>query len=68
MKILKSDKPKLSPLHVWQAYSQLENYQGKQPTSELTALVALIRRVCAIDKQLTEFDDIRYAVTFKTGS
>jgi type I restriction enzyme R subunit len=57
MDILKSDKPKLSPLHVWQSYSQLENYQGKQPTSELTALVALIRRVCGIDKQLIDFDD-----------
>jgi type I restriction enzyme R subunit len=54
---LKADKPKLSPLHVWQAYSQLDTYQGKQPTSELTALIALIRRVCGMDKQLTHFDD-----------
>ena len=57
MDILKADKPKLSPLHVWQAYSQLDNYQGKQPASELTALVALIRRVCGMDKQLTNFED-----------
>ncbi|MDD5267387.1 MAG: type I restriction-modification enzyme R subunit C-terminal domain-containing protein [Methylococcales bacterium] len=57
MDILKADKPKLSPLHVWQAYSLLDNYQGKQPASELTALVALIRRVCGMDKQLTDFDD-----------
>ena len=57
MDILKADKPKLSPLHVWQAYSQLDNYQGKQPASELTALVALIRRVCGMDTQLTNFDD-----------
>ena len=57
MDILKADKPKLSPLHVWQAYSQLDNYQGKQPASELTALVALIRRVCGMDKQLTHFED-----------
>lgn len=55
--ILKSDNPRLSPLHVWQAYSQLDNYQGKQPTTELTALVALIRRVCGMDQQLTHFED-----------
>ena len=54
---LKADKPTLSPLHVWQAYSQLDTYHGKQPTSELTALIALIRRVCGMDKQLTNFDD-----------
>jgi type I restriction enzyme R subunit len=53
--LLKSDKPKLSPLNVWQAYSQLDNYQGRQPASELTALVALIRRVCGMDQQLTKF-------------
>ncbi len=57
LEILKADKPKLSPLHVWQAYSQLDNFQGSQPTGELTALIALIRRVCGMDKQLTNFDD-----------
>jgi type I restriction enzyme R subunit len=54
--ILKTDKPKLAPLHVWQAYSQLDNYQGKQPISELTALIGLIRRVCGIDSQLADYD------------
>ncbi|BBL56821.1 type I restriction endonuclease subunit R [Methylomonas koyamae] len=54
---LKTDKPKLAPLHVWQAYSQLDNYQGQQPISELTALVGLIRRVCGMDQQLTHFAD-----------
>ena len=53
---LKTDKPKLAPLKVWQAYSQLEAYQGQQPISELTALVALIRRVCGLDKQLSTYD------------
>ncbi|ANE54115.1 DEAD/DEAH box helicase family protein [Methylomonas sp. DH-1] len=56
--LLKANQPKLAPLHVWQAYSQLDNYQGKQPVSELTALIALIRRVCGLDKQLTHFEDI----------
>jgi type I restriction enzyme R subunit len=54
--MLKTDKPKLAPLHVWQAYSQLDNYQGKQPISELTALIGLIRRVCGIDSQLADYD------------
>jgi type I restriction enzyme, R subunit len=55
--ILKADKPKLSPLRVWKAYSYLDEYKGAQPVSELTALIALIRRVCGMDKQLTHFDD-----------
>jgi len=56
LQTLKGDKPTLAPLRVWQAYSQLENYQGQQPISELTALVALIRRVCGLDSELTPFD------------
>jgi type I restriction enzyme R subunit len=55
---LKSDRPKLAPLRVWQAYSRLDDYQGKQPTGELTALVALIRRVCGLDGKLALYDDV----------
>ena len=47
---LKSDRPLLAPLRVWQAYVHLDDYRGSQPISELTALVALIRRVCGIDE------------------
>ena len=54
---LKADKPRLAPLRVWQAYRQLDAYQGAQPVSELTALVALIRRVCGMDATLATFDD-----------
>jgi type I restriction enzyme R subunit len=54
---LKADKPKLAPLRVWHAYSQLDDYKGEQPISELTALVALIRRVCGMDEKLAPFDD-----------
>lgn len=54
---LKADKPKLAPLRVWQAYGQLDDYKGKQPISELTALAALIRRVCGVDSTLSTFDD-----------
>ena len=49
---LMSDKPRLAPLRVWQAYVRLDDYRGHQPASELTALVALIRRVCGIDTAL----------------
>jgi len=54
---LKTDKPKLAPLRVWQAYSQLDDYKGAQPVNELTAVVALIRRVCGMDAKLSTFDD-----------
>lgn len=53
---LKQDKPKLAPMRIWQAYSQLDAYKGEQPVSELTALVALIRRVCGLDATLAPFD------------
>lgn len=54
---LRTDRPRLAPLRVWQAYSQLDDYRGNQPISELTALVALIRRVCGLDGKLSAFDD-----------
>ncbi len=57
MATLRADAPRIAPLRVWQAYRQLENYQGKQPLNELTALVALIRRACGIDAKLAAFDD-----------
>lgn len=55
---LLADKPKLAPLRVWDAYTRLDTYKGGQPLSELTALVALIRRVCGLDKKLTAYDDV----------
>jgi type I restriction enzyme R subunit len=54
---LKTDQPKLAPLRVWQAYSQLDDYKGSQPISELTALVALVRRACGLDQKLSTCDD-----------
>ncbi|MBB1485064.1 type I restriction endonuclease subunit R [Oceanospirillum sediminis] len=56
LETLKNDMPKLAPLNVWQAYTQLDNYQGNQPVNELTALVALVRRVCGIDSSLANYD------------
>jgi type I restriction enzyme R subunit len=52
---LKKDRPLLAPLRVWHAYARLDEYKGTNPSSELTALVALIRRVCGIDKTLSPY-------------
>lgn len=54
---LKSDQPRLAPFHVWQAYALLDEYDGSQPISELTALVALIRRACEIDEKLSPYSE-----------
>ena len=54
---LKGDKPRLAPLRVWQAYALLDDYRGQRPDKELAALVALIRRVCGIDKTLSPYDE-----------
>ncbi|RYZ38188.1 MAG: restriction endonuclease subunit R, partial [Sphingobacteriales bacterium] len=52
---VKMQKPTLAPLHVWQAYGQLEKVAGR-PRGELMALVALVRRVSGMDATLTAFD------------
>ena len=54
---LSEDRPRLAPLLVWRAYAHLDDYKGQQPVNELTALVALIRRVCGLDKTLTLHSD-----------
>lgn len=46
---LKTDKPVLAPLRVWQAYARLDSVNTASPMSELTAIVSLVRRVCGID-------------------
>ena len=54
---LKEDRPLLAPLTVWRAYAHLDDYKGKNPVNELTALVALIRRVSGLDETLTRHSD-----------
>jgi type I restriction enzyme R subunit len=54
---LKTDRPKLAPLRVWRAYALLDDYKGSDPANELTALVALVRRVCGIDEKLAPYSD-----------
>lgn len=53
---LKKDKPALAPVKIWQAYAELDTVKGASPQSELTAIVALIRRAAGIDKALTPYD------------
>ncbi|MCY4237565.1 MAG: DEAD/DEAH box helicase family protein [Rhodospirillaceae bacterium] len=57
---LKQDRPRLAPLTVWRAYAHLDDYKGANPKGDLTALVALIRRVCGLDATLTRhYDRVR---------
>ena len=57
MEKLRNDKPKLAPLLVWRAYAHLDDYKGDNPASELTALVALIRRACGVDESLSRYSE-----------
>lgn len=57
MEKLRMDKPKLAPLRVWMAYAQIDDYKGEQPISELTALVALVRRASGIDEKICPYAD-----------
>ena len=55
--MLQQDAPRLAPLRVWEAYAQLDALpDNAKPLTELTALVALIRRACGLDAALTPFD------------
>ena len=55
---LKLDKPTLAPHRVWEAYGALEKVKSERPESELTALVSLIRKVCGLDAQLTNYSSV----------
>ena len=54
--LIKQERPKLAPVRIWQAYAHLDSYKGDNPLNELTALVALIRRVCGIDSSISTFN------------
>jgi type I restriction enzyme, R subunit len=56
LELIMENKPRLAPLNVWNAYTQLEKVQGTTPLNELTALIALIRRVTGIDPLLTAYE------------
>jgi len=57
LKKLTEDRPRLAPLTVWRAYAHLDDYKGSNPASDLTALVALIRRVTGLDDTLTRHSE-----------
>ncbi len=50
------NKPNLAIMSVWDAYKRLENKQISNPATELTALVALVRRAIGLDKELKLFE------------
>lgn len=55
---IQANAPRLAPLRVWEAYARLDELPDTaKPLTELTALVALIRRACGIDAKLTPFND-----------
>jgi type I restriction enzyme R subunit len=54
---LNVDRPRLAPLTVWRAYAHLDDYKGDTPAGDLTALVALVRRVTGVDDTLTRHSD-----------
>jgi type I restriction enzyme R subunit len=55
LEALRTDRPNLAPLRVWRAYALLDEFKGSDPANELTALVALIRRVCGIDAKIAPY-------------
>jgi type I restriction enzyme, R subunit len=54
---LRSDRPKLAPLRVFNAYNLLDDQKGKQPVSELTALIALLRRISDVDSAIAPYSE-----------
>lgn len=55
---LKQDKPTLAPMRLWQAYEHLDGLKHSSPLNELTALVALVRRVVGLDQKLVPFSKV----------
>lgn len=51
-------KPNLMPLRVFEAYAHFEKKKPKTPLSELTAIVALIRKVAQIDESLIDYESV----------
>jgi type I restriction enzyme R subunit len=54
---LQNEKPTLAPMSVWRAYETLEQCNGS-PRNELTAIIALLRKVSGLDTTLTAYDKI----------
>lgn len=55
---LKQHDLRLAPFRLWDAYARLDELPANaRPLTELTALVALLRRACGLDQKLTPFSD-----------
>lgn len=55
---LRQNAPRLAPFRVWEAYARFDAVPATaRPDTELTALVALLRRACGLDQKLTPFAD-----------
>lgn len=52
---LKHNRPYLAPIRMFEAYALLDQVKGQNPLSELTALVALMRRIAGIDEKITNY-------------
>lgn len=52
---LKTDKPLLAPLRVWDAYEQVKGTKHSVK-NELVALVSLVRHICGMDSELINYD------------
>lgn len=52
---LRANKPPIAPLNILHAYEILDK-TNSSARNELTAIVSLIRRVCGIDKSITDYD------------
>jgi type I restriction enzyme R subunit len=50
---LRSDRPNLAPVRVWQAYAQLDDVKSNRPENELQAMLSLIRRVSGVDASIS---------------
>lgn len=58
LQTLKSERPHLAPLRIWDAYAQLDQLSSKTaPEKELAVLVSLVRRACGIDQTLNPYSD-----------
>ncbi len=55
MRPVKTERPRIAPLNVWRAYEELGESSGGAAKTELTALVALVRKVSGIDEKLTDY-------------
>jgi type I restriction enzyme, R subunit len=58
LEVIKTNKPQLLPLRIWQAYERIEEVQGQKPLSELSALVALVRHVVGLDASLITYESV----------